>query len=225
MARSFRHLTLWATLLGSLACAAAEARRDLAFTVFSTDPLPALAYEAKAGTQPTPLVLFPTARSPRYRQLGSGPVKFVNGATGTGLVEAVVPDGIHQALILFAGVQPGGSVPGKVWVLDDAKLGQAAGEVWILNLSGLSLEGRVNRQFRRVPEQALVRVTAGAGAAIELWTDFKGRKYRAYAETIPSGPVGGALLLLLPPYHPGALQVQSRVLRPAAPGGPTGAGR
>jgi hypothetical protein len=225
MARSYRHLTLLVTLLGSGACAATAPRRELAFTVFSTEPLTALAYVAKAGTRPTPLVLYPTARSPRYRQSGSGPVKFVNSATGTGLAEAEVPDGIHQALILFVGTKLGGSVPGKVWVLDDDKLGQAAGEVWVLNLSGLKLEGRINRQFRRVPEQAVMCFPAGVGAAIELWTEFKGRKYQAYAETLTSGPAGGALLLLLPPYHPGAQQVQSRILLPAPPGGATEAGR
>jgi hypothetical protein len=57
----------------------------------------------------------------------------------------------------------------------------------------------------------------GAAAAITLRTPFKERNYQAYAETIFPGAIGRTLLLLLPPYRRGSLEVQSRVLLDVPP--------
>jgi len=90
----------------------------------------------------------------------------------------------------------------------------------LLNYSGLALEGAVNRRSVTVRDRAALRCHVGAVAEIQLRTTFRGRSYQAYAGTVALEPAGRVVLLLLPPYHPGALQVQSRVLvdpvRPAA---------
>ena len=57
-----------------------------------------------------------------------------------------------------------------------------------------------------------VPLPVGRSASINLRTPFRDRTYQAYTETLLLQESDRALLLLLPPYHRGSLEVQSRVL-------------
>ncbi|MEI7552440.1 MAG: hypothetical protein WCL24_08930 [Verrucomicrobiota bacterium] len=218
MAQSIRHLGLLAVLLTAPVVADTEPAtgqgRVLAFTVFSPEPMPKLAYEPQAGTEPRTLVLHPTARSAPGVYRGPDPLRIYDAPTGALMAEATVPPHIRRALlVLLTGNQPGATAPLRVWVIDDDPARHAVGELRLLNASGLTLEGTVNRRRVAVPVQADLRWALKPAAEIQLRTSFQGRSYRAFADTIRLEPAERALLLLLPPYQPGALEVQSRLLR------------
>ena len=63
----------------------------------------------------------------------------------------------------------------------------------------------------------------GRSTALTLRTTFKNRTYQAYAGNVELGKNERALLLLLPPFYRGSLEVQSRLLIDA-PGGVRGLG-
>jgi hypothetical protein len=216
MARIFRHLTL----LGlSSALVAASVRpetapeRHLDFTVFSSQPISGLAYRPSVDAAPCPLIFYPTARSPRYDYRGPPKISFTDGKTGTVVAEAVVPPTISSALFLLTVDRTAnGETRYRVRVLDDSVRRHAPGELHVLNYSGLLLSGIINRRPVTLADGRAILVSAGNSADIRLCTAFNGKSYQAYADSVPIGQSGRALLILLPPYQRGALEVQSRLL-------------
>ncbi len=204
-------------VLGAMTKARAEAPaagvRHLSFTVFSAQPITGLMYRARMDAASSPIDFYPTARSPDYDYQGPASVCFWDGASGRIVAEVTVPLGITSALFLFAA---SGSVDGgaryQVRVLDDGLRSHAAGELRVLNYSGLNLSGTINRKRVMLPDGSALSPQVGRSADILLRAPFKDKSFQAYAETIPVGETGRALLILLPPYRPGALEVQSRLL-------------
>ncbi len=188
--------------------------RPVAFTVFSTEPLSQLCYIAKPGTAPVRLQFYPTARSRQYLYKGTDKMPLFAADTGALMAVVTLPPGIRQALLILMPENAAGTGSGRlrVLILDDSKPRQTPGTLRILNLSGLELSGTLNRRPITLPDGIDELVRVGDTAEINLRTPFHGRSYQAYVETLPAGLSGRTLLLLLPPYRSGSLEVQSRYL-------------
>ena len=100
-----------------------------------------------------------------------------------------------------------GAIQYRVLILDDTAQRNKAGTLRILNLSGLELSGTINRGSVTLQDGADEFIRVGDSAVVNLQTPFHGRFYQAYAETLPIDHPGGAVLLLLPPYRRGSLEV------------------
>ena len=188
--------------------------RTFSFTVFSAEPVSNLAYKPNADAAPLPLVFYPTARSPRYEYCGPETVCFVDVTTGMVTAEAHVPVEIRMALLIFSPVTPAapGAMRYTVRVIDDSVLGHAPGGLVVQNFSGLPLDGTINRRHIVLAPGSTTAIQVGSVVTVQLRTLFRGRSYQAYAETIQLDESGRALLFLLPPFHRGSLEVQSRLL-------------
>lgn len=211
--------------LGTAARAESAApEQTVRFTVFSTRPAAGLTYVARPRQAATPVVLYPTARSPRYEYRGPMPVRILDAKTNTAVAEASVPPTITEALLILVPIEP---VPAtglryQVYVLDDTAARQAPGTLAIINFSGLALAGTVvgkpvTLQTGLNPAQAV-----GRTAAIMLRTVAKNRNFQAYANTLELAKHERALLLLLPPFYKGSSEVQSRLLVDSPGGAKTG---
>lgn len=188
------------------------------FTVFAAKPVSDLAYVVRAGTPPQKLAFYPTARSPRYEYRGPMPLRFLDAGSGAVVAEATIPAGMRDALLLFTPLEAA-SAGGKastlryqVAVLDDSSARQASGTVAIINLSGLTLSGTVNKENVTLRAGLNPAIAAGRSATIKLRTIFNKREYQAYGATVPLAPKQRALVILFPPFNKGSLEVQSRVL-------------
>jgi len=207
---------LLALLIGGAARAqpAAPPARHFTFTVFSPELIEHLVYVPHPNAAPLPLVFYPTARSCSYRYAGPETVQLFDSGTGAAAAKVSVPSEIHTALFVLAAIgSPASATPRyRVQVVDDGVTHHPPGTLLILNLSGLQLAGTINQRHVTLAGGMNAPIRVGASAAVNLRTPFKGRSYQAYAETIPLSDSGRALLLLLPPYRQGSLEVQSRVL-------------
>lgn len=220
MARQFRHLTF------ALACAAAlfghlhaqaerPSERKLRFTVFAPEVPTGLAYVVSMKPEKfSSLVFFPSARSPAYEHVGAGPLQFVDETTREPVASVAVPPNVKEALLVFfpAPPQPGSTLRYHVYVHDDGETKYGAGGLAVLNFSGLTLNGTIDRQQVDVTEGDQGPFNVGLSAKVQLTTTFHERKLQSYAETITLGQDGRALLILLPPFRKGSIEVQTRVL-------------
>ena len=188
--------------------------RTVSFTVFCSEPTPTLAYIPYPDAATVPLAFYPTARSPQYSYGGPVPLQLFEMTTGRVVAEINFPAEVRTALLILTPdkTRPGETSRYQVRVVDDGTLTHAPGELLVLNISGLTLSGTINRRSVALQDGINAPIGVGESATINLRTRFKDRSYQAYADTIPLGPSGRALLLLLPPYHRGSLEVQSRVL-------------
>lgn len=218
MARPYRYLTamvFWLLIgVATLAQPAVPLERQLDFTVFSAQPIDDLTYLPRPDATPVPLVFYPTARSLRYSYSGPATLRFYHARTGAIAVEIDVPPEIRTALLILSarGHATDAALHYEATVVNDDALSHAPGSLLILNFSGLTLSGSINRQPMTLLNGINAPIRVGRDAAINLRTPFKARTYQAYAETIALEESGRALLLLLPPYRQGSLEVQSRVL-------------
>jgi hypothetical protein len=222
--------------LALLLCVAAEgiaqAPREpmVRFTVFSPKPITDLAFVPRAKAEPQKVQFYPTARSPRYEYRGAMPVRFTDGTTGAVVAEATIPSTISDALLLFTPVEGEGSANAgtsqksamryQIAVLDDGAARHGAGGLAIINLSGLTLSGTVNKENVTLKAGLNPTMPVGNSAKVTLHTALKGKPYRSYADTVQLGRNQRALLILFPPFYKGSLEVQSRLLidqPPAAP--------
>lgn len=201
------------------ACAQTGANAPaMRFTVFAAKPLSDVAYVPRAGVPPQKLAFYPTARSPRYEYRGPMPLRFLDATSGAVIAEATIPAGMRDALLLFSPIEAApaagksGSLRYQVAVLDDSVGRQAAGTVAIINLSGLALSGTVNRENVALRAGLNPAIAVGRAAAIKLRTTYNKREYQAYGATVSLAPKQRALVILLPPFNKGSLEVQSRVL-------------
>jgi hypothetical protein len=219
---------VWVFLLANVAPSKGHAAQAPApvqvvrFTAFGVRPLTDVAFVPRAQAAPQKVQFYPTARSPRYEYRGPAPMRFVDPETQEVVAEVTVPSGIQQAMLLFSPIDPKAAGAGKlryqVAVLDDSVARHGAGGLAIINLSGLALSGTVNE--RAVTLQPGLNPTLPVGRAVKLHftTVFKQKTYQSYAGGATLRSDERALLILFPPFNPGSLEVQSRLLldRPLA---------
>ena len=188
--------------------------RQVSFRVFSAQPIADLAYVPRPGSAPVSLAFYPTAHSPRYAYTGPASLQFIDATTGAVAAEITVPPKIVTALFILSALEPLATrtVRYRVQVVDDSAERHPPGTLLILNFSGLELSGTINRRPVTLNGGLNAPIRMEMPAAIILRTPFKNRSYQAYADTISLEKSGRALLLLLPPYRQGSLEVQSRVL-------------
>lgn len=227
MAHALRYLILALCCGGVLSAAepAPAGAQAVRFTVFSPRAVNGLTFTPQAGQAPKPLVLYPTARSPRYDYVGAMPLRITDAKTNTVVAEATVPREITSALLLLVPLDPApaAGLRYQTYVLDDTAARQPAGSLAIINFSGLELAGTLDGKPLALTPGLNAATPLGRSAALTLRTTVKNRTYQAYAGNVELGKNERALLLLLPPFYRGSLEVQSRLLIDA-PGGVRGAG-
>lgn len=189
------------------------------FTAFCTRPATGLTFFPRAAGAAQPLVFYPTARSPRYDYRGAMPLRIVDAQTGTVVAEATVPPAIADALLVLVPNEPAptAGLRYRVFVLDDSAARQASGTLAIINLSGLALSGTLGEHALTFADGLNPALPVSRAAKLTLRTPFKARTYQAYAGEIALAKGERALLLLLPPFYKGSLEVQSRLLMDAPP--------
>lgn len=205
----------------ALASAQPVSELTVHFTVFSAAPIDGLSFVPQPGASPMPVVFYPTARSPRYDYQGANPLKFYRAPAmaaaadeATLAAEVALPLTLHDALLLFTPLAPttAGGPRYRVYVLDDGAARRAVGGLTIINFSGLVLTGTIGGKTATLNNGLNPSVSLDRSAKILLRTPFKERSYQSYADTVELGPGERALLILFPPYRPGSLEVQSRLL-------------
>lgn len=184
------------------------------FTVFSLRPVKELAFVARPGGAPQQVVFYPTARSPRYEFRGPMPVRFVEAGSGAVVAEATIPPAISEALLLFVALDTptAAGLRFQIAVLDDGGARHGAGGMAIVNLSGLELSGVVGRHAVILKSGLHPALAVSGSTAIALRAAHDARTYPSYSDQLEMEPGERALLLLFPPYYPGSLEVQSRLL-------------
>jgi hypothetical protein len=210
------HFLASALIASALHAQAPAPVQTVRFSVFSALPIKGVAFVRRSGGAPLTLTFQPTARSVRHEYRGSKPLRFVDATTGAPVAEASIPAGIQNALLLFSPVESGkGGAAGlryQIAVLDDGAARHGAGGLAIINLSGMALTGTVNKDRISLKPGLNPTLPIGRSATIKLSTLFKQRSYQSYAGTVTLGRNERALLILFPPFYPGALEVQSRLL-------------
>lgn len=209
----------WASawIVAPLRAASPAAAVSLRFTVFSPRPPGEAAYVPAPGQAPTRLRFHPLARSPRYEYRGPAPLRFIAPRDRALLAEAEIPAGLTSALIILL---PDEKEAGR-WrtiVLDEGEARFRTGQLVLVNLSGLELEGTLNeRPLKPVPGPNAALAVPRTSQLV-LRTSARGATYQALTTELNLAEGERALLLLLPPLRPGTFVVQHRLLldRPAA---------
>jgi len=219
MSRAF--FALWAviTVSQTLAQTSPPSSSPVRFTVFAARPVANLSFAPRANAAPQNLSFYPTARSPRYEYRGAMPLRFSDAVSGAVVAEAAIPAEVRDALLLFSPIEP---VPTtglryRISVLDDSAARRGAGELAVINLSGLAINGTVNQQEVTLKTGLNPALAVGRSAKILLHTSVKGRRYQAHADTFALARQERALLILFAPFYKGSLQVQSRLLLDTPP--------
>jgi hypothetical protein len=217
-------LVVQLALLGAGSAPAAEpaAATSVRFSVFSAQPIRDLAFSPRPSAAAQKVGFQPTARSVRYEYRGPAPLRFVDANTGHVVAEATIPPTIRDALLLFSPLDPakaaGSTLRYQVAVLDDGAARHGAGALAIINLSGLALSGTVGAEKVTLKTGLNPTLAVGRSTPVTLTTVFKGRTYRSYVATVTLGRNERALLILFPPFNPGSLEVQPRLLVDQPPG-------
>ena len=77
----------------------APAEQRVRFTVVSARAAAGLTYIPRTGQAATPLVLYPTARSPRYEYRGAMPLRITDAVTKSVIAEAMAALVVADALV------------------------------------------------------------------------------------------------------------------------------
>jgi hypothetical protein len=207
---------------------------NVRFTAYAVNPPgEPLAFAPRATHAAQLITCYSSARSATHTYKGPNPIEFfaetppaVPGQPPERrvLARATVPPGITQPLFIFF-ANPETARDSRapryvVYVLDDtadALPGYAA----LLNVSGLEFVGRFNRELIPVRAGLNAPVPVGRSAHIDLRTRFQTRYIPSYNHTHPLAASERALILLLPPHHPGSLEVQVRILKNSPAESPT----
>ncbi|MFI5338081.1 MAG: hypothetical protein ACHQ5A_14925 [Opitutales bacterium] len=227
MAITFRYLTVWLALAAAAFAPVLRADESpqvkLHFTVFCPDQIApgTLSYVTGPARRPRlqPLLFYPTSRSPVCEFSGALPLRIVDSES-QGIVASVdVPAGVTEPLLILLPIHP---VPTRgpryqVILLDDSRTKHGAGGLAILNFSGMELAGTVDRAKVQLAHGYNGPFAIGTVAQVHLQASFRGRDYHSFGGTIEPGHGGRALLILLPPYYQGSLEVQSRLLLDEGP--------
>ena len=193
------------------------------FSVFSAQRIADVSFVPRPNAAPQKLVFQPTARSARDEYRGAMPLRFFDATTGTVVAEANVPVGIDDALLLFSPIDAAGKGAStglryRIAVLDDNALRHGPGGLAIINLSGLTLSGKVNKDAVSLKPGLNPTLAVGNAARVVFTTTLKNRTYQSYSGTLALKRNERALLILFPPFRPGAVEVQSRLLVDEPPG-------
>jgi hypothetical protein len=203
--------------VGSLRAASPATPVTLRLTVFSPRPPGSAAFVAAPGQPPTRLRFYPLARSPRYEYRGPAVLRFIAPPDRAPLAEAEIPAGVANALIVLL---PEEKVAGR-WraiVLDDGDSRFRAGQLMMVDLSGLELEGTLNERPLKLGPGPNPPSPAPRTSQLVLRARSRGATYQALATDWNLAEGERALILLLPPLRAGTFAVQHRLLidRPAA---------
>jgi hypothetical protein len=195
---------------------------SVTFTVFSAVPMERVTYFPEPVGSPLTPVFYPSARSPRYEFHGRNPLRFYRvtddrtdrPSPSSVVAEAYLPAGVSDVLLIFVPITSVSArgLRHRIHVLDDGLGRLPRGSVAIINFSGLSLVGTLEGKPLVLRDGLNPSFAVGRSAKIVLRTPFKERTYQSYADTVDLGPEERALLILFPPYRPGSLEVQSRLL-------------
>jgi hypothetical protein len=196
------------------AASGGPATEDVRFRVFSLRPMGNLVFRSEPEMHVLPLEFHPTARSPEYRAAAGQRVSFLDAATGIELAAVTLPTETTQVLLVFVPKGSGANSPAecKVFVVDEAPDAAPAGRLAILNLSGLELHGVLNRRRLEVGRGWQDAGPAHGVVRLELQSTLAARDYRAYSERLEVTGNERPLLVLFPPFYPGSLEVQGRLL-------------
>lgn len=219
MAHAFRYLIAVGVVGIFAAFASAQTNLPVVrFSVFAAKPPTELSYIPRPGVAPQKIAFQSTARSPRYEYRGAMPLRFGDTTVGATVAEAVIPPEMREALLLFlptenaeAGAAPKG-LRYKIAVLDDSAAARGPGGLAIINLSGRALAGTVGDKELELKSGYNAPLPAGAATKVALGTTEKGRFSPAYSSTVQLRRGERALLILLPPFYKGSMEVQSRLL-------------
>lgn len=214
------HLAFLGTVAAQAPRAAEQAGR---FTVFSARAISDLSFVPRSAAPKQKLVFYPTARSPRCEFRSAMPLRFYDDTTGAVVAEAVIPQEVKDALLLFSPVEPA-PVSGlryRIAVLDEAGLRGGPNALTIINLSGLALTGTVGKESVSLEPGLNAPIPVTSAARLVLRTSIKGRSVQAYADTVQVRKNERALLILFPPFYQGSPEVQSRLLVDASLAVPT----
>ena len=189
------------------------ANPPIVFTVFSPEPLTGLSYRPRPDRAPEPLVFYPTARSPDYAYAGPSRLELLVGQDAKHAGEVVLPKGVHR-LLLIVTPRPGPNGARRLHVtwVSDGSASHPAGTLRLINDSGIRLTGLLGQRSVSMESGADRLIPAESGTDINLRAQVKGRSYQACSLAIRVPPAERALLLLLPPYQRGAVEVQWRLL-------------
>jgi hypothetical protein len=183
------------------------------FTVFAAEPIEGLGYAVQPGGAAVPLRFYPTERSGIHEHRGREPLRLVEVRTGDEVAVVPIPAGMREVLLLVSPMTAGpGGRRHRVTVLDDGPRQRTAGQIQILNLSGLDLSGELNGRRIAIEAGLNPAVSAGRSARLVMRTRFRDRSYLSWHDTISLGSAGRALLILFPPFLSGSVEVQTRVL-------------
>ncbi len=191
-----------------------SAEPKLRFTVFSAQTITGLIFEPEAVAGAEPVIFYPMARSPRYEFRRDGPLQFRDEETGIVVAEVAIPRAVEDVLLLFEPLPSvaAGGLRYRVHLLDERVWSEGKGNLAIVNLSGLALSGTIDRREVNLKEGLNPSRQVDRSAQVVLRIPFKGVSCQAYADTIRLEAKGRALLILFPPYYPGTLELQSRLL-------------
>lgn len=201
--------------LAPTAAAQPAAIQSVRFTAFAVRPLADVAFVPRANAAPQKLQFHPTARSSRYEYHGPMPLRFIDPATRAVVAEVAIPAGLTDVLLLFTPVDPAAGAAKlryQVAVLDDGAARHGAGSLAIVNLSGLVLGGTINDRAVTLRPGLNAALPVGRAARMRFTTTRNQRAYQSYAGTTTLATGERALLILFPPFYPGAFEVQARLL-------------
>ena len=184
--------------------------REVSFSVFAVEPGLDAVYIPRPGAEPRPLEFYPTSRSSPQKYRGRSPLEIFDRASGATIASIELPREIRSALLIF--MPSANPRSHDVRVIDDGDARHSVGETRVINLSGLLLEGAINQEYLQLPNGADRTIKAGNFVRMKLRTMFRERSFPSYAGEFELESGGRALVLLLPPYRAGSLEVQSRVL-------------
>lgn len=204
----------WTAQAASTPSNVAAAGPTVRFTLFAARPIADLGFSPRPGAAVQRVAFYPTARSARYEFHGRMPLQFVDAASGDVVAEVTIPPEIREPLLLFtpAEAQASGKLRYQVAVLDDSAAHHPAGALVVVNLSGLALTGTLNDEAISVKAGLNPPVNIPRGAKLSFRTTFKGRAFPAYSGEVKLARNERGLLILFPPFYPGSLEVQARLL-------------
>lgn len=199
----------------------------LKFTAYSINvPSEQIFYLPRAESAAKPIQFYTSAKSAAQNYTGPNPITFFHEAPSIEptqppsrkvLARAQVPSGITEPLFLFFPnpefTKTPNSLPYLVYAFDDSTAKLPTGHVALINASGMEFVGQFNTEIITLSPGLNEPIKVGSSARIELRTAVRGRFYQSYQSTHSFAPNERALILLLPPLHPGSIEAQVRILR------------
>ena len=176
-------------------CAFAEEAKpkefDLRFTVFAGSSIADLGFVQHPPKGPpvtTSVTFYPMSRSPQYRYRGPMPLEFIDTTNKNVVATVTIPDEMTTPLFIFtAKAASAGESKYQVLIIDDSLVAHRPQGLAILNLSGLALEGSVNRRPVTLRAGLNDVISVGGSTSVQFRTEFRGKSYLAFSDTVSVG--------------------------------------